>query len=150
MGSVLDFGAKGDGISDDTIAIQHAVEKSGGDILFPKGSYLITKPIRVMLGNTGPHGFRSEGGTARVLMKGAGPAFQIIGTHQKSALPEHISNSLWLKERMPLFQDLEITGDHPEAAGVGNRADEVAVRHPSHRAGHDGMAAAEEVAATLG
>ncbi|MBY0328014.1 hypothetical protein EBS67_01815 [bacterium] len=118
MGSVLDFGAKGDGISDDTIAIQHAVEKSGGDILFPKGSYLITKPIRVMLGNTGPHGFRSEGGTARVLMKGAGPAFQIIGTHQKSALPEHISNSLWLKERMPLFQDLEITGDHPEADGI--------------------------------
>ena len=118
MASVFDFGAKGDGVSDDTIAIQHAVEKSGGDVLFPKGSYLITKPIRIMLGNTGPHGFRSEGGTARVLMRGAGPAFQIIGTHQKSALPEHISTNLWIKERMPLFQDLEITGDHPEADGI--------------------------------
>lgn len=63
-----------------------------------------------MLGNTGPHGIRSEGGVSRILMKGAGPAFQIIGTHQKSALPEHISNSLWLKERMPLFENLEITG----------------------------------------
>ncbi|MEY4614421.1 MAG: hypothetical protein RL179_2394 [Planctomycetota bacterium] len=118
MGSVIDFGAKGDGISDDTIAIQHAVEKLGGDILFPKGTFLITKPIRVMLGNTGPHGFRSEGGVAKIIMKAKGPAFQVIGTHQKTAQPDNFSDHVWLKERMPLFQDLEITGGHPEADGI--------------------------------
>ncbi len=118
MSSVLDFGAKGDGISDDSVAIQHAIEKSAGDIVFPKGSYLITKSIRLVLANNGPLGIRSEGGAAKIIMKGSGPAFHILGTHQKSALPEHFSNSIWAKERMPLFSDFEIMGDHPEADGI--------------------------------
>jgi hypothetical protein len=35
-------------------------------------------------------------------------------------------------------------GDHAEAAGVGHRADEVALADPRHRAGHDRDLAAEE------
>lgn len=48
--NVLDFGAKGDGITDDTAAIQAAInyasERGGGRILFPytKGGYRIASP----------------------------------------------------------------------------------------------------------
>lgn len=48
--NVFDFGAKGDGITDDTVAIQSAInyaaERGGGKILFPytKGGYRIASP----------------------------------------------------------------------------------------------------------
>ena len=48
--NVFDFGARGDGITDDTAAIQaainHAAERGGGKILFPytKGGYRIASP----------------------------------------------------------------------------------------------------------
>ena len=54
--NVFDFGAKGDGITDDTAAIQAAInytaERGGGKILFPytKGGYRIASPaIRAIL-----------------------------------------------------------------------------------------------------
>lgn len=46
--SVKDFGAIGNGITDDTLAIINAVEatyKSGGILLFPSGTYLISSDI---------------------------------------------------------------------------------------------------------
>lgn len=39
--SIKDFGAIGDGVTDDTISIQNALN-SKGDIVFPKGEYLIS------------------------------------------------------------------------------------------------------------
>lgn len=41
------FGAKGDGVTDDTTAIQNAINSlsNGGRILFPIGTYLISSPI---------------------------------------------------------------------------------------------------------
>ena len=44
--NVKDFGAKGDGVADDTSAVQsaiHAATKSagGGTVIFPKGTYLL-------------------------------------------------------------------------------------------------------------
>lgn len=39
MNNVLDFGAKGDGKSDDTLAIQKAID-AGGTVYFPQGEYL--------------------------------------------------------------------------------------------------------------
>lgn len=43
------YGAKGDGITDDAAAIQRAVDSliSGGTILFPPGVYLISSPIQL-------------------------------------------------------------------------------------------------------
>ena len=53
--NVRDFGAKGDGTTDDTAAINAALTKSGGDtgqtfwqdriVYFPSGTYLVTSPI---------------------------------------------------------------------------------------------------------
>ena len=47
--SVKDFGAVGDGVTDDTAAIQaalNAVAIAGGAVLFPAGSYNITSPLK--------------------------------------------------------------------------------------------------------
>jgi hypothetical protein len=48
--SVKDFGAVGDGIADDTLAIQNAISSlvsTGGTIYFPTGRYVITSQINV-------------------------------------------------------------------------------------------------------
>src|SRR4051812_30991243 len=46
--SVIDYGAKGDGTTDDSDAVLRAVDAlppSGGVVLFPHGPYLLRKPI---------------------------------------------------------------------------------------------------------
>ena len=45
MSNVTRFGATGDGKSDDTDAIQHALDNGDGVLHFPPGTYRITKPI---------------------------------------------------------------------------------------------------------
>jgi len=48
--NVLDFGATGDGTTDDTAAIQAAIDSlpfDGGDIYFPVGVYIITSAIEI-------------------------------------------------------------------------------------------------------
>lgn len=42
--SVKDYGAVGDGITDDTAAIQNALNSTATDIYFPEGTYLISNP----------------------------------------------------------------------------------------------------------
>lgn len=46
--SVMEYGAVGDGTTDDASAIQFALDalsSTGGTILFPYGTYLITEPV---------------------------------------------------------------------------------------------------------
>lgn len=44
--NVKSFGAVGDGVTDDTVAIQTAINSSpGGKLFFPKGEYLVTSPL---------------------------------------------------------------------------------------------------------
>ena len=53
--SVADYGAKGNGVADDTASIQSAVNACGtrgGTVVFPAGTYLVSKPIRLPAGNT--------------------------------------------------------------------------------------------------
>ena len=45
MSNVRDFGAKGDGQTDDTEALQHCLKDGNGLIEFPRGDYLISQPL---------------------------------------------------------------------------------------------------------
>jgi len=49
--NVKDFGAVGDGVTDDTVAIQAAVDV-GGEIIIPAGTYLISSAITVTVDST--------------------------------------------------------------------------------------------------
>ena len=114
--SVKSFGAVGDGIGDDTAALQRCVAK-GGVILFPPGTYRITAPIEVRLGETGWIAFVGNG-TARLVMDGPGPALRFVGQHQGTADPKSVQPLVWQRERMPLVDGLEIVGNHQEACGI--------------------------------
>src|SRR5262249_42419265 len=47
--NVRDFGAKGDGATDDTAAIEKAIDSvwGAGAVLFPAGTYLITSTLKI-------------------------------------------------------------------------------------------------------
>lgn len=118
MSNVRDFGAMGDGVFDDTDAIQHAIEVAGGVIEFPRGDYRITNPIQVELSKVGRVAFRGEGGTAKLIMAGEGPAILFLGSHDKNADPNSFQPKIWERERWPMVSELEITGTHPLADGI--------------------------------
>ena len=118
MSSVREFGARGDGKADDTAALQHAIQKGDGQLVFPPGEYRITRTLMVPLDRVGPLAVGGSAGTARVVMSAAGPAFHVAGTHRRTAQPDHFLPGVWAKERMPTVSDLEIVGDHPDADGV--------------------------------
>ncbi len=118
MTSVRDFGAAGDGTTDDTDSLQHAIDESPGQILLPPGSYRITRTLQVALDRQGPLAISGTGGTARILNEANGPALRIAGTHAGSADPNSFQPGVWTTERMPNLSDFEIVGTHDEAEGV--------------------------------
>lgn len=111
-----DFGAKGDGTTDDTAAIQRAAN-AGGAVHFSKGTYRLTKTVLVELDKTGFVSLVGDG-TARVVMAGAGPAFKFLGTHGGTADPEQFKPNVWERQRMPVVDSLAIEGAHAEADGI--------------------------------
>jgi len=118
MSTVLSFGATGDGMTDDTDALQHAIDDGGGEVIFPRGNYRITRPLLIDLARIGRTSLHGQGGLAKLIMAGPGPAIQIVGTHAKNADPANFAPQVWAKERMPTVDGLEITGEHPEADGI--------------------------------
>lgn len=114
-----DFGAAGNGLIDDTVAIQRAVnETDTGRVYFPKGIYRITKTILVELKDRGPVSLDGAGGGARILMAGPGPAFRFLGNHAGTAAPDSFDPAVSNTERMPCVGKIEIVGAHPEADGL--------------------------------
>jgi hypothetical protein len=118
--NVKDFGAKGDGKTDDTNAINAAISGAAdGLVEFPRGNYRITKTIEIDLSLQGTLGLSGRGASASIIMAGEGPAFRFIGSHDKgSALPASVTQITWDKERMPLIDAIEIIGDHLNADGI--------------------------------
>ncbi len=115
--NVVHFGAVGDGQTDDTKAIQKAVDAQVGLIRFPNGIYRITKPIVVDLNKVGVTSVRGDG-VARIVMEGPGPALKFVGTHFKSADPSGFERKVWRRQRMPLVDGIAIEGSHPDCVGI--------------------------------
>lgn len=120
MSNVLHFGAIGDGRTDATDAIEHAVEEGDGVLEFPRGDYLISRPIKIdltrrPLSRLAIHG---SGGVARLIMKGEGPAIFIQASHSATADPSGFRPDEWQHERMPTIDGLEIIGQHANADGI--------------------------------
>jgi parallel beta-helix repeat protein len=118
MTTVREFGARGDGRTDDTAAITHAIQRGDGDLLFPRGDYVLSRPLYIPLQLHGRIAIAGSGGTARLLMNGPGPAIHLVGTHRRTALPAHFVEGVWQRERMPTVRDLEIVGGHAAADGI--------------------------------
>ncbi len=117
MSNVTRFGATGDGKSDDTKAIGHALADGDGVLHFPPGTYRITRPIEVNLATRGPLGIDGTGGTARIVMAGKGPAFRLIGTHGGTGDPGSRQGNVTTHQRLPTVRNIEVEGAHPEADG---------------------------------
>jgi len=115
--TVRDFGAAGDGRTDDTAAIQRAVASGTGDVRFPRGVYRVTRPIVVELDRVGPVSLAGEG-TGRIVMAGPGPAFKFVGTHEGTADPPTFKPNVWERQRSPMIDGLEIVGEHQQACGI--------------------------------
>lgn len=118
MSSVAEFGVTGDGRTDDTAALEHALRDGDGTLELPRGDYRITRPLVVQLKDHGRFSLRGAGGAARIIMEGAGPALALIGTHATTADPKGFRPEEWERERMPTVGDIEILGRHPEADGI--------------------------------
>ncbi|MFY9254962.1 MAG: right-handed parallel beta-helix repeat-containing protein [Fuerstiella sp.] len=118
MSSVRDFGAVGDGVVDDTDAIQHALNDGDGLIEFPRGEYLVTRTLVVDLANRGRTSISGLGTVGRIVMAGPGPALLLKASHTTSADPLGFRPEEWQNERMPTIDGLEIVGQHPEADGI--------------------------------
>jgi hypothetical protein len=115
--SVRDFGAKGDGVSDDTKAFQQTVDAGPGGIVIPHGTYCLDQTIKVDLDRVGPSSI-SGNGTATLLMKGKGPTIRFNGTHGGTASPATVNPNIWERQRSPMVDGIEIVGQNEDAVGI--------------------------------
>jgi polygalacturonase len=67
MTSVRDFGARGDGKTDDTQSITHAIQKGDGTLHFPRGDYLISRSLQIPLQTHGRLSIDGANGAACVV-----------------------------------------------------------------------------------
>jgi parallel beta-helix repeat protein len=118
MAHVFDYGAAGDGTTDDTEPLQHAIDDGDGIVDFSKGTFRITRPLVIDLTKTGRAAVRGAGGTTRLLMAGAGPALRVVGDHRGTAVPASMTEQTRDRERFPTVSGIEIFGTHPEAVGI--------------------------------
>src|SRR5262249_27287157 len=100
-GDVRAHGARGDGETDDTTAVQKAIDSGAGAVRFGKGTYRLTKTVVIDLDKVGFVSLLGDG-VARVVMAGPGPAFHFVGTHEGTAQPSSVKANVWDRQRTPL------------------------------------------------
>lgn len=118
MAEVANFGAAGDGVTDDTAALEHALHEGDGVLRLHKGTFRLSRPLVIDLAKTGYAAIIGDGGTSRLLMTGPGPAVKIMGSHQGTSVPKSVTNAIWQNERFPTLSGFEIVGEHPAAIGI--------------------------------
>ena len=74
-----------------------------------------------------------------------------IGMHGDQVDPERLVGAFFRFGNFSVEQvgRHRAAGYHAKAAGVGNRADQIALRYPGHRPAHDRGFAAEKIGAAL-
>jgi len=101
---------------DQSAELQQQLEAAGGDLKLAAGTYYLDTPITFDLAKLGAVSLRGDG-PVTVVMRGAGPAFRFLGTHEGTASPKSFKPETWA-QRMPLIDGIAIVGDHPEAVGI--------------------------------
>ncbi len=96
--------------------LQKEIAVSKGNLVLKAGTYHLDKTLEFDLEKLGAMSIRCEGAVTLV-MRGAGPAVRIVGTHRGTAGPTTFKPETW-KERMPLIDGFEVLGAHPEADGI--------------------------------
>jgi hypothetical protein len=128
--SVKDFGAVGDGTTDDTTACQAASDRvkarGGGWVFWPKGTYKITSPI--------------TGDTAGVSHRGAGRGISVIKNFSTTGNALSISIGAGSTDGKVVIQDLSITANTTSSGTAllvsnGNRVKVENVSVALHRTG---------------
>jgi hypothetical protein len=100
--SVKDFGAVGDGVTDDTVAIQ-AAHNTGNLIFYPTGTYLFTSDISITSG-----GIVGEGITETILKSNDATSDNLI-----NYVGNYATNS-----NVPLFSNFKIIGNLAKTSGA--------------------------------
>jgi len=123
--SVKDFGASGDGVADDTVAIQNAINaaKIGNVVYFPPGTYKISSVLTLYAGVTlrgassvatafGVHTFSKT--PTRIWQSGASAhCVQIIGNASVDTVCDvNITDLQFTAVQTPAYNDAPQTGKH--------------------------------------
>lgn len=111
--SVKDFGAVGDGVTDDTAAIQAAADVAGDSVAlyFPAGSYLITDDIEFIDKNVS---IRGDGPGVSQIVSGATDAGLVFVDNDTSGAAAALKRLL--------IRDISLIKDFVSAAGSGGTA----------------------------
>lgn len=118
MSDAANFGASGDGVTDDTAALEHALTDGDGVLRLHKGTFRLTRTLVIDLSKTGYAAVIGDGGASRLVMSGPGPAIKIVGTHRGTSVPKSVTDATWQQERFPTLSGFEILGEHPDAIGI--------------------------------
>lgn len=104
--SVQSYGAVGDGVTDDTVAIRAALAalSSGGSLYFPHGTYLLTGCLTIAVGN--------------VTIYGAGEGSHLTASFSGASAQDAVF--LWQNVDAVTLRDLRISGTHAGGAFVFN------------------------------
>lgn len=112
--NVKEYGAIGDGVTNDTAAIQSAINSiSGRGILFfPIGDYKasIEVPARISI--------LGQGGGSRIIPLANGWGIKMVGTHTGTALPSTRTDQVINLETYPYIKDIRIQGDGSTTNGI--------------------------------
>lgn len=118
MSEAANFGATGNGETDDTAALEHALKDGDGVLRLHKGTFRLSRSLVIDLSRTGYAAVIGDGGASRLVMTGPGPAIKIVGTHRGTSVPKSVTAETWQQERFPTLSGFEVLGEHPDAVGI--------------------------------